>query len=316
MAKEIKRIALIGSGLMSRGIGMLFAQHGYDVKLFYLEGIDDIDVARGVIEENLNFLADNELVVRENIPEILSHISFTSSLEEAGKFGDLVIEALIEKLEVKQEYFEKLDSICSVDTIITSNTSVISITEIASRCTHKERILGTHFWNPAYLIPLVEVVRTVDVSDDTVTKTCNILRSVNKQPIVVKKDVPGFLANRLQHALVREAFAIVEDGVADPKDVDDAIKYGFGLRLPYCGPFEQADSNGMDLTLNIQNYIYKYLDNRREPTEYIKNKVAEGRFGFKTGGHGAFDWTEEEMAEFRKNSVDNLVKICKVMNVL
>lgn len=163
-------------------------------------------------------------------------------MQDIADFADIVFEAIVENLAVKQEMFQKLDSICPVSTVLASNTSALSITLIGEKAEHKERIIGTHFWNPAYLIPLVEVVKTVHVSEETVSKTYNVLQEAGKHPVIVEKDVPGFLANRLQHCLFREAISIVEHGIASPAAVDEAIKYGFGMRVGIMAPFEVMDS--------------------------------------------------------------------------
>ena len=173
---------------------------------------------------------------------------------------------------------------------------------------HKERIVGTHFWNPPYLIPLVEVVRTADVSDDVVQRTMAILRRVGKHPIDCKKDVPGFVANRLQHALWREAISIVEHGIADAATVDESIRFGPGLRLPILAPMENADMVGLDLTLAIHDYILPHLEASGEPSPLLRERVAAGDLGFKTG-RGFQSWSAEEAAASRARLVRYLVHV-------
>ena len=183
---------------------------------------------RETMEANLNILREEGVQDGGAIPAILDRVSWTESLEEAAAFADVVIECIVEDLAVKQDYFQKLDALCPLSTVLTTNTSAISVTEIAGKAVHKERIIGTHFWNPAYLVPLVEVIRTKYVSEETVAAVFQLMEEAGKKPVLVKKDVPGFLANRMQHALFREAISIVENGIAEAGDVDDAIKYGFG----------------------------------------------------------------------------------------
>ena len=200
-----------------------------------------------------------------------------------------MFECVFEDLELKQQVFEDLDRACPAPTVLASNTSVMSITQIGSRARLKERVVGTHFWNPPYLIPLVEVVRTQHVADEVVEKTMRLLRSVGKHPIDCRKDVPGFVANRLQHALWREAISIVEHGIADAATVDESIRYGFGLRLPILGPLENADMVGLDLTLSIHDYILPHLEssgNRRRscgrrprPGSSVSRPAAASRSG-------------------------------------
>ena len=200
---EKKRVAVLGAGKMGLGIAQLFATRGHEVKVIYVYDDKTRYDSREVIRGNLEVLADNEVITREQIPEILSHISFVDTIEETADFADIVFEGIIEKLEIKQDYFARMDKIFPVTTVLATNTSAISITEIAEKAEHKERIIGTHYWNPAYLIPLVEVIKTKYVSDETVKITYDLLKEAGKRPVIVKKDVPGFLANRMQHALFR-----------------------------------------------------------------------------------------------------------------
>ena len=184
----------------------------------------------------------------------------------------------------------------------------MSIAEIGARARRKERVVGTHFWNPPYLIPLVEVVRTEQVDPQVVERTIAILRHAGKHPIDCKKDVPGFVANRLQHALWREAISIVEHGIADAATVDESIRFGPGLRLPILAPLETADMIGLDLTLAIHDYILPHLEASGSPSPLLKEKVAAGDLGFKTGS-GFQEWSEEEANASRKRLVEYLVHV-------
>jgi 3-hydroxybutyryl-CoA dehydrogenase len=168
----------------------------------------------------------------------------------------------------------------------------MSPSEISSGLKYRTRFAGTHFWNPAHLIPLVEVVKSDATSDETADTIMDVLAAVGKKPVLCKKDVPGFIANRMQHALWREAVYIVEQGIADAKTVDEAVRYSFGLRLPQLGPLENADMIGLDLTYNIHSYILKHLCSSAEPSPLLKKLREEGKNGFKTG-EGFQKWTDE-----------------------
>jgi 3-hydroxybutyryl-CoA dehydrogenase len=185
---------------------------------------------------------------------------------------------------------------------------VISITEIAEKAVHRERIVGTHFWNPPYLIPLVEVVRAEESADWCISKTYDLLMRVGKYPVHVHKDVPGFVGNRLQHALWREAFAIIDEGICDPATVDEVIRNGFGLRLPILGPVETADMIGLDLTLAIHNYILKYINADPTPSTTLQSKVETGELGFKSGS-GFLEWSDSSIAESRERLMEYLTNI-------
>lgn len=192
--------------------------------------------------------------------------------------------------------------------ILATSTSVMSITEIGSRARHRERVIGTHFWNPPYLILLVEVVRTEQVEAAVVERTLAILRRAGKHPIDCKKDVPGFVANRLQHALWREAISIVEHGIADAATVDESIRFGPGLRLPVLAPMENADMVGLDLTLAIHDYILPHLEASGAPSPLLREKVAAGDLGFKTG-RGFAEWSPEAAEASRRRLVEYLVHV-------
>jgi 3-hydroxybutyryl-CoA dehydrogenase len=301
-----QRVAVIGSGLMGHGIAQIFAARGFKVSLTDLD--EDI-LAKAVrsIRANLTLLAENGIGTNDEIDRAMGRIRTTVDFNEAAKGANLVIEAVAEKLDLKQELFRKLDEICPSDTILATNTSVISITEIASKARGRDRIVGTHFWNPPYLIPLVEVVPGADTAAEVMDSTYNILASVGKHPVKVKRDVPGFVGNRLQHALWREAIAIVDQGIADAATVDEVIKNSFGLRLPVLAPLETADMVGLDLTLQIHDYILQHIDRSTEPAPILKDKVAKGELGFKTG-KGFQEWSEERIQKCRSQLLRYLIR--------
>jgi len=213
-----------------------------------------------------------------------------------------------ENLKIKQDLFKELDQICPKDVILATNTSVISITEIASEAKNRNRIVGAHFWFPPYLIPLVEVVKGKDTSDETMEITYQFMKEAGKYPIKCLKDVPGFVANRLQHALWREAISIVEKGIADAATVDDAIKQSFGIRIAVLGPLENADMAGLDLILAIHNTVLKDLEASPNPSPLLRDKVKKGELGFKSG-KGFYDsWTPERVKRTRENLMKYLIE--------
>jgi len=303
---ELKHLSVLGGGLMGHGIAQVFAQAGCRV---VVNDISPEVLAQVVpkIRTNLEQMSAYGLIRAESTESILKRVSTSASLAAAVQEAELVIEAVPENMELKQKIFAELDRLCPEQTILATNTSAISITAIASASQGRERIVGTHFWNPGHLLPLVEVVPGADTSAETVARTMEILTKVGKHPVRVNQDVPGFVCNRLQHALWREAISIVERGIATPEAVDEVIKFGFGLRLPVLGPLENADMVGLDLTLSIHAYLLKYLEASPEPSPILREKNERGELGFKTG-QGFQKWPEPRQREVHQRLVEYLMK--------
>lgn len=307
MANLIRNITVFGPGMMGSGIAQVFAgNEDLKVTIFIREKFEYECMDK--IKSNLQVLKENGVITEEKIKGILDRISLTEDLQEAVKDADFIVECIPENMELKQDLFKRLEHICKDTTIFATNTSVMSITEISEKVKDKSRLVGTHFWNPPYLIPLVEVIKSDYTSDEVMDKTMELLKKVEKHPIRVNKDVPGFVANRLQHALWREAISIVEHDIADAATVDEAIKYSFGLRLPVLGPMENSDMVGTDLTLSIHSYILKHLENSTEPSPILKEKVEAGDLGFKTG-KGFQEWSADQAKKSNEGLRDYLIKV-------
>lgn len=305
----MEKIAVIGAGLMGHGIAQIFASHGVSACLVDLDK-ETLNHAIKSIRSNLSLMAKNGIGAKEDIDSVIDRIPTTTDLAQGIDKATFVIEAVAENLALKQRMFHDLDALCPTSTILASNTSVISITEIAKKSAHQERIVGTHFWNPPHLIPLVEVVPGKNTAPDTVDATYKILLDVGKHPVKVKKDVPGFVANRLQHALWREAISIVANGIADAATVDECVKYGFGMRLAALGPMENADMVGTDLTLAIHDYILKHVENSPAPSPLLAELVAKGDLGFKSG-KGFQQWSKSQIETSRVDLQKFLLKTLK-----
>jgi 3-hydroxybutyryl-CoA dehydrogenase len=309
-AEVIDRVALLGAGMVGHGLALHFAKAGYQVTL-YSRTQQTLDKAVQDIRANLPALLQGQTNVEDEIKKIISRIKTTRNMDEAVAGTAIAIESVAEDLKVKQDLFKELDQMCPRDVILATNTSVISITAIASEARNRERIVGTHFWFPPYLIPLVEVVKGRDTSDETMEVTYQFMKQAGKYPIKCLKDVPGFVANRLQHALWREAISIVERGIADAATVDDAIKQSFGIRIPVLGPIENADMVGLDLALAIHNTVLRDLEASPEPSRLLKDKVRKGELGFKSG-KGFYDrWTQEDIKRTRARLTKHLVDYFK-----
>jgi len=220
-------------------------------------------------------------------------------LPSAAEGARFVFEAAPEKLGLKQLLFAELEALVAPDAILASNSSAIPSTEIGRKLKHRERVVGTHFWNPPHLVPLVEVIQTEWTSEATIDRTMQLLHAAGKKPVHVRKDIPGFIGNRLQHALKREAIALVAAGVCDAETLDTVVKDGFGSRLSVLGPLEQSDLVGLDLTLDISEVLVQHLDRSAAPSPLLRKLVAEGKLGMKTG-EGFRRWTPQQAEEVRE----------------
>ena len=295
----MQRIAIIGAGLMGHGIAQVFATHGHEV-LVYDALPSALEVLRERIRQSLADLGQDVTAADRVQP--------CAELDACVRNADVVFEAASENLELKQRLFVDVERAAPAHALLASNTSVIPITRIMSKLRAKERALGTHWWNPPFLIPLVEVIRTEDTSATSVDAMMALLQSVGKTPVVVNKDVPGFVGNRLQHALWREAIALVQNGVCDAETVDTVVKASFGRRLAVLGPLENADLVGTDLTLAIHENVLPDLDRTAEPLPYLRALVANGQLGMKSGS-GFRTWTSEEQTALRRRVRDHLTML-------
>ena len=291
-------IAVIGGGLMGAAIAQVFASAGHPVTVH-----EPVQAMRDSLPERIaELLRSYGLSV-----DALSRIKATGDLAEAVHRADFVTEAAPEKLAVKQALFADLVREAPPGAILASNTSVIPIHRIAADLPSADRILGTHWWHPAGLIPLVEVVQSKGTALSSVQRTMALLRAIGKAPAHVSKDTPGFVANRLQHALWREAIAMLAEGICDAQTLDQCVKMSFGRRLAVLGPLENADMVGLDLTLDIHRVMMPELDRSAIPNPYLEAKVSAGQLGFKSG-EGFRAWSSEEMQTLRRRLAEHLLK--------
>jgi 3-hydroxybutyryl-CoA dehydrogenase len=289
-------IAIIGAGLMGHGIAQVFARAGHVVRVH-----DPSEAILGTLHERIG---RNLSDLGQDIGS-LSRVSGHVGLAEAVAGAAFVFEAGPENLPLKQQIFADIESAALPEAILASNTSVIPITQIMSRLRNADRALGTHWWNPPYLIPLVEVIRTASTSLAAVQSMTALLTAAGKKPVTVEKDVPGFVGNRLQHALWREAIALVQEGVCDANTVDTVVKASFGRRLAVLGPLENADLVGTDLTLAIHENILPHLDRTAGALPLLRRLVQEGKLGMKSG-EGFQRWSADQQAALRARVLAHL----------
>lgn len=303
---NVKNVLIMGGGLMGKNIAFVVSSvKDYEITIY---DINDVDVESG-IRTSTKQLVDKGIVSEAELSERLGRIHFTKDIDSDGiKNADLVIEAVFEDMELKQSTFAKLEERCRKDCIFCTNSSVMSPSQISEKLTYRERFVGTHFWNPGHLIPLVEVVKTDATTDEVAQTVMDFMAKIGKKPALCNKDVPGFIANRLQHALWREAISIVENGIADAPTVDMAIKNSFGLRLPQLAPLENSDMVGTDLTFNIHNYVFDYIEDSHKPSQLLVEMKERGEMGFKSK-KGFYEWDDEKIAKCNADLNSYLIKM-------
>jgi 3-hydroxybutyryl-CoA dehydrogenase len=306
--RKNRQIAVIGAGLMGHGIALTLARAGQYVRI-----TDPAADARASVAQRISDSLKTLGEPVKNIPAILKKIEIISTTAQAVSEAEVVFEAAPEKMALKQKIFAEIEAHAPDDCVLASNTSVMPITKIMGELRLKNRALGTHWWNPPHMIPLVEVVSTewtdAAVADDMMA----LLADAGKTPVRVKKDVPGFIGNRLQHALWREAISLVENGICDAESVDTVIKASFGRRLAVLGPLENADLVGTDLTLDIHENVLFDLESRQGPSPYLEQLVAEGRLGMKSG-EGFRKWTQQEDDDVRARVARHLTRLDGIMD--
>ena len=294
---------------MGHTIALNAAWFGIQVKMY---GIDQKDVQNGLlaVKAKLKTLFEKDLIMQNQQDQILEKITGTDSLSEAVSGATFIIECIPENLELKNDLFVKLDEMCNEGVILATNTSGLSPILIGLNLKHPQRTLATHFWNPAHLIPLVEVLRSKFTNDHTFKRAIDLLKFMNKKPIEVKKEVPGMVGNRLQFALFREAQFLLEQGIASKEDIDAAVTYGIGRRLPVTGPLLSADMGGLDVFASISDYLFKDLSNADQLSGKLRDLIAQGHFGQKNG-EGYYSWNEKFTAEMNYKREEQLIQFLK-----
>ena len=293
---DLEQIAVVGAGLMGHGIAQVFACAGHLVTVYD----PDTRALESLRERLRRNLADLDQPTQD-----ANRVFPVEELGECVARADVVFEAGPEDLEFKRKLFEQLQLLAPAQAMLASNTSVIPISQIMRGLRSGRRAMGTHWWNPPYLVPLVEVIKTPETDPQVAQRMFDLLARAGKTPAMVEKDVPGFIGNRLQHALWREAIALVAEGVCDAATVDTVVKASFGRRLPVLGPLENADLVGTDLTLAIHRTVLPEIDATPGASPYLEQLVAQGRLGMKSG-EGFRRWTADEQASLRQRVLRHL----------
>ncbi|MBU2958882.1 3-hydroxyacyl-CoA dehydrogenase family protein [Paracoccus sp. 1_MG-2023] len=308
MISNKQQIAVIGAGLMGHGIALTLARAGHCVTITDPHA-ETLNSAPKRISDSLRVMGAED----DEIARTSKMIEPCSSVASAVRKADYIFEAAPEKLDLKRQIFADVEAHAPVAAVLASNTSVIQITKIMDGLKHPERALGTHWWNPPHLIPLVEVIKTTWTDGEVADRMMALLASAGKTPVMVEKDVPGFIGNRLQHALWREAVSLVERGICDAEAVDTVVKSCFGRRLAVLGPLENADLVGTDLTLDIHENVLFDLESRQGPSPYLQQLVKDGKLGMKSG-EGFRKWTEDEANAVRARVGRHLTRLGGILD--
>ncbi len=306
---EIKKVAVIGTGTMGPGIAQVFARNGITVRIFDIDS-EKLSEARITLDNNLELFRQAGLITEPEVSETRSRIQNASSLDEAVEEANLVIEVIPEVMELKTALFADLDKICDPGTILATNTSGLSITTMAAAIEKPERLVGMHWWNPPIIIPVIEIIKGEKTDDAVVRAIDNLIRKIKKVPVLVQKDVPGFLGNRLQYALMREAIALLNEGVASAEDIDTMIKAGIGFKFPIMGPLETIDMAGLDIYYKVSQYLNKDLDKSQEAAPVVETMVHKGDLGLKSG-KGFYDYTGTDIKSLMGERIKKLLLLLK-----
>jgi 3-hydroxybutyryl-CoA dehydrogenase len=303
----INNIGVIGAGTMGHGIALSFALYGYDVPL-YDAYVTQLQKALVEITAELALLAEENFIKTEEIQPALARIKLCSDLKQAVHDRDYVIEATPEILDLKQKLFKELDELCPQHTILASNTSSLKLDSMlaAVSAERKQRMLVSHWYNPAHLMPIVELSCFGNMPMAVYAEIEQLHIAIKKQTVKVLKDVPGLVANRIQQGVAREVFSLIEMGVAEPADIDKALKFGPAFRYATTGQLEVADFGGLDIWCVVGDNLLKEMDSRQEANGLLKQKVKEGKLGIKTG-EGFYKYEEADLPAIKRAFMKKLI---------
>ncbi len=289
---DVRSISVIGAGIMGHGIAQVFGMGGYDVCLNDVSP-EILEKAKVRVRENLRIFTENGFITASEADAAFGRIRTEPDLEASVKDADIVIEAIKEDIELKRTMFNRLDAACPERTILASNSSSLLISDFASETKRQDRVVLTHWYNPPHIVPAVEVIRGVNTSMETADLMYDLLKKVRKLPIRINKEIPGYLLNRIQMAMAREAWYLWQAGVASAEDIDLAVKGSLGFRLASIGPLLTSDLGGQDTWCAVASYLFPLISDAHEPPEDYVKMIEAGNLGLKTG-KGFYDYTQEE----------------------
>lgn len=304
-----KRCVVVGAGTMGPGMAVMLARAGCQVRVVDVKEEMLIKAAH-VAQTAVAVLQGAGVIGAQEGQAVLGKIAYTASHEEAVRDAEFILEAVPEKLEIKQAVFAQLEELAPDTAILASNTSGIPITKLQEGRTHPNRIVGMHWSNPPHVIPVIEVIRGEATDDQAVAVTRALTHAMGYVPVTVKRDVAGFVENRILYAVIREALHLLEEDVASAEDIDLTVRWGIGFKLAVIGPLALLDVAGLDIYHSVASYLNRELDSSKEVSKVIQERVKEGKLGFKTG-EGLFSYEPSEIPNLMRARVALLLNIRK-----
>jgi 3-hydroxyacyl-CoA dehydrogenase len=308
---DIRKVVVAGAGTMGPGIAAVFASHGFDVALTDVQEAA-LERAKATVETVYAILVREGFLDQPAADDGRARLQFVAGLDAAMKDADYVVETIPEKLALKQEFFRQAEAMVRPETILASNTSGIPVTKLAEVCQHPERVIGMHWSNPPHIIPVIEVIRGAQTSDQAVDVTRQLVEKIGMIPVEVLRDVAGFVENRILYAIMREALHLVEQGVATPEAVDTITKWGIGYKLSVIGPLELLDVAGLDIYHSVASYLNADLSNETGVSSAITDKVEAGDLGIKSG-RGLFEYQADEIPALVQRRTRLLLDVKKAL---
>lgn len=290
---KIKSVVIAGSGTMGPGMAAVCATHGYITRLTDISPAA-LEKAKGTVEMVYATLKNEGFLTDEQIAEGRRNLSFTGSLAEAVENVDIVIETVPERLDIKHTFYREVEQLVRPDTVLASNTSGIPITKLAEVCDKRDRVVGMHWSNPPHIIPVIEVIKGDETAQQVVDTVWEMIEDIEMVPVLVRRDVAGFIENRVLYAIMRECLHLLDQGIASAEDIDTVVKWGIGYKLSVIGPMELLDMAGLDIYSSVASYLNADLSNESGVSKRVKEKVEAGELGIKTG-KGLFDYTPESI---------------------
>jgi len=302
---EVKTVAVVGAGTMGPGMSAVFASHGFDVWLADIQP-EVLARAKTTVDGVYKTLVAGGLLTQAAADAGRGRLRYTADVREALAGADFVVEAIPERLDLKQQFFAEAERSIPTEAILASNTSGIPITKLGEAVTRPERVIGMHWSNPPHLIPVIEVIRGARTSQATVDATRAVVERLEMIPVVVRRDVPGFVENRILYAIMREALHLLEEGIATAEDIDMITRWGIGYKLAVIGPLELLDVAGLDIYHSVASYLNADLSRRGDVSPLIRRKVEAGELGIKVG-RGLFEYTPDGAAKLMQRRMRLLV---------